>query len=408
MTAPQKKRVGGWREPWSQREVAVLKKYFPIGGAAACKAQLKKLEQRGSAAIEQKAWQLRIRGPSRPMAFNLALEGERLDRAIELYEKCRLFSRVAREFDISETAAMNCILIALCHRRGFIPAARDENGKILPAEVDRMRLMMQRGRKGVDIMLEMGVSAGCVRYQRRRYEAYLERRSKTLPPPGGGQRYSGAPLTAKEKREVEMWLLRGFGTPRIGERTGVSNTAVKRIRAKLVAKLRRRGECLPGCDIDGHRLRQVDHPSHKTPQQIAAARTSILAGDPLQVTATKAGMSKATVSTLRAKMKVELAAEGKALPPTTRKLPTIAARAMQTVVQPSAPKPMPKRPMPIPVVAPIARIDAAPPVPRPREAAGRRLTFEEQLAAVAAGAALVDVRPIRRPPTEILSGSSLA
>ena len=52
--------------------------------------------------------------------------------------------------------------------------------------------------------------------------------------------------------------MQGLGSKKITERTGVSNTQVGRIRNRLIKRLGRKGECLPGCDRDGRRTVQKE------------------------------------------------------------------------------------------------------------------------------------------------------
>src|SRR3546814_17712182 len=74
----------------------------------------------------------------------------------------------------------------------------------MPEEIERMRLMLRKGLKGVEIQLRLGVSAACVSEQRRKYRADLKARDKApLPPPGNGEQYSGARYSKAKRRAVD-------------------------------------------------------------------------------------------------------------------------------------------------------------------------------------------------------------
>src|SRR3546814_9550404 len=143
----------------------------------------------------------------------------------------------------------------------------------MPEEVQRMRLSLRKGRKGFEIQLRMGVSAACVAEQRRKYQADLKARDKApLPPPGNGEQYSGVHYSKAKRRSVEDVLQQGYGTARASKLTGVSKTVCIRIRAALVKRLARKGECLPGCDIKGRRTAQLPGFRNIHPAQVDALK----------------------------------------------------------------------------------------------------------------------------------------
>ncbi len=163
------------------------------------------------------------------------------------------------------------MLIALCPRKGFIPAQRDQFGRLTPEGMDRLRLALRKGMKAVDIQLRLGVSASCIAEQRRRYRADLKARGMApMPMVGGGQRYSGVPVSRDERQAVEALLLQGYGSKKIEQRTGISNTSVGRIRNRLIRRLARRGECLPGCDVKGRRIGAAIESDHYVPEVLLA------------------------------------------------------------------------------------------------------------------------------------------
>lgn len=303
---------------WSAQEVNVLKAHFPLEGAAGCMARMKKIALRGELAVKVKAHSLGIKGPRRHHSLMRALTDQQVEEVIRLHDVEKIgFKPIGERFGVAETTASNAYFKAMCPRLGYRPAERDANGHLLPAEIERLRTFLLKGTKPVDIQLFMGISAGCIAEERRQYNAELRTRGKRpLPPPGNGERYSGARIPKETVREVERLYLEGKATPEVADLTGVSKTHSLRTRAKLVRRLKRKGECLPGCDIDGKRLSYptslVLTPAHK-PQQL---RALLLEGWPVSRAANKVGMGKSQAYKVRDDLKSDLEAEGKQLPPT--------------------------------------------------------------------------------------------
>lgn len=244
------------------------------------------------------------------------LSGPSLERAIALREQDGLsFARIGEQFGISEAGAANAVLAGLCARKGFRPAARDANGHLMPAEIERMRLMLRKGLKGVDIALRMGVSQSVVSHERRRYSAYLKANGKApLPAPGNGEAYSGARIPAKMKREAERLFLEGYGNQKIHDATGISLTQIGRIRTRLVKRLKRKGECLPGCDANGKRHVIKDSVRRIPETSIQKLRELIMAGTPVLRASKIAGIGTCSAYRLRDRFKAELEAQGETLP----------------------------------------------------------------------------------------------
>lgn len=246
-----------------------------------------------------------------------SLAGDDLEEAIRLREAGNSFRTIGERFGICESAASNAVLMALGPRLGHRPAKRDAAGYLVPEEIERMRLMLRKGLKGVDIQLRMGVSAACVAEQRRRYQADLKARDKApLPPPGNGERYSGARVLKADRKRVEELMMQGYGGPRASTMTGVSKTVCIRIRAALVKRLARKGECLPGCDITGRRLAQKDGLRQITPEQVAVLRRLLMDGIPVRRAGSIAGIGHCSAYRLRDQLNEERAAAG--LPPIPR------------------------------------------------------------------------------------------
>lgn len=302
---------------WTKAEVALLSSTYPAAGLqASCDA----LPGRTWRAIQVKAHKLGLRSPVTAHAPEPKLSGDRLEEAIRLREvEGWAFARIGAHFGVAESSACNAVLIALCPRKGFTPAERDEHGCMTPAGLERLRLMLRKGLKGVDIQLRLGLSASTIAEQRRRYAADLRARGKApLPPAGGGEAYSGARVPREKVRQVEALLMTGLGGPKIANQVGVSKTNVQRIRGRLVKRLRRKGECLPGCDAAGRRIRILDHAAAVPAAAIAQFRLLLLDGIAVRRAAVLANMGGSKAYALRDDFAAELAARGEQLPPIRR------------------------------------------------------------------------------------------
>ena len=260
---------------WTREEVAILREHYPEGGL---KAVLEKLPHRTWHAIHMKAQKLGIKCERKhDGGRRFCLTGDQLAQAIRLREnEGWSFAKIGAHLGRAEATVTNAVIAAQCVRQGYTPAERFENGRLAPAGIERLRWMLKKGLKGVEIQLRLGVSASMVAEQRRRYNAELKEKGKApLPPPGAGQTYSGVRVPAAKKREVEQLFLEGFGSRKISELTGVSNTVCVRVRSKLVKRLRRDGKALPGCDLDGKRHVFRDHARH-IPDELKAKLCSLL------------------------------------------------------------------------------------------------------------------------------------
>lgn len=299
--------------PWSRQELAILHDVYAREGI---NGAVDALPDRSWTAICVMASKLHIRSPIAAQAPAPLLQGDRLEAAIALREVDGWsFARIGAEFGIAESSACNAVLIALCPRKGFTPAPRDANGCLLPEGIERLRLMLRKGLKGVDIQLRLGVSGSCVAEQRRRYRADLKSRGKAaLPPPGAGEAYSGVRVPLAQRRAVEALLMEGYGAKKIAERTGVSHTSIGRIRTRMIRRLKRKGACLPGCDIDGRRHQQKDSAHFVPAAAVAAFRNRLLKREPVRRAANAEGISASTGYKLRDAFAAELAARGETLP----------------------------------------------------------------------------------------------
>ena len=394
---------------WTPADVAILREVFPRAGVtAACAALPKRTWQ----AIQVKASRLGLLSPVIGDAPLARLRGEALEEAIRLRESDGWsFARIGAHFGVCESSACNAVLIALCPRKGFTPAQRDEHGRITAEGMERLHWMLRKGMKTVDIQLRLGLSASSVSEQRRRYARDLKARGKApLPPAGNGERYSGARISRATMREVERMLIGGIGGPTVADRIGVSKTHVQRIRGRLVKRLARKGQTLGGCDRDGRR-RRIANPVNAIPaQSIAVLRAELMRGTPCLRAAAIACIGTSKAYRLRDALRAELAAAGTELPapilPGRRRysdgdakwLPTgrdnmILYRRMLRAAGGDVDEA--KR-------MTLSALAAAQPAPAPRRSGP--LSFEEQMARVAGGAALVEVIPLRRPDPAFTAG----
>ncbi|WP_157084692.1 hypothetical protein [Sphingomonas pituitosa] len=391
---------------WSAAELKLLREHYVEGGMPAAHSAL---PARSIYSIRMKAARLKLKSPLRAPARKHMLNGERLAAAIELREQGVPFSKIAAQFGVCETAATNAITTALCAARGHRPAERDRAGKLLPTEIERLRYMLKKGVKHIEIQQRMGISASSVSHYRRAYNAELEARGKALlPPPGNGERYSGVPVDPNDRKRVEELLLTGLGSIKVSDRTGVSKTSVVKIRATLVKRLKARGQVLPGCDINGRRVKLIAQ-AHSIPESTKERfRSLLLNGMPVARAATICGIGACSGYRLRNELRDQLAARGEQLPPVRRpgKL-TEQARAIRSTEQLSREERRRLRRL----VSEHGEEEGRREFQRERRAAAMApKTFEEQLARVASGAASITrtFKPSRAAPELTLGGVASA
>jgi transposase len=264
---------------WTPTEVADLRRTFPVGGV---RAALELMPHRSWHSVQVKASKLGLRmdNPNKG-GRGLTVAGAELEEAIRLREEERWgFGRIGAHLGRAEASVTNAVLIALCSRKGHTPAERDCNGRLTDAGIERLRLALRKGLKGMEIQLRLGVSAATVAHHRRLYNADLKARGKALlPPPGNGMSYSGVKVPLAKRREAERLFLEGYGTKKVSEMAGVSKTVCTRVRNRLIKRLKRKGECLPGCDLAGKRLKMKDHLRHIPPASMAELRRLLRKGE---------------------------------------------------------------------------------------------------------------------------------
>lgn len=377
---------------YTASEDAILREHYPARGVEGVRAML---PGRSWHSIHVRAHRLGVQTGFRGAAPTPRLAGEQLEQAIRLRQDDGWsFARIGAHFGVAEAAACNAVMIALCVRQGFRPAERDERGHLTAEGLERVRYALKKGLKGVDIQLRLGVSASCVAEQRRRYNRDLESRGKALlPPAGGGVRYSGAKLTRQERKAVEALFLEGLGTLKVSIRTGVSKTSCVRIRERLVKRLRRKGECLPGCDINGVRRRQAVSAQHVHPSQREALRALLLDRVPVSRAARMVAVGSCSAFRIRDELAAELAREGQTLP-----LPILPGRGkVSWQSDPHWPPTGPSQLFAFRALLHDLSFDDAKArwrrerAEERRAAAARPKTFEDHLAMVSAGARIVQV-----------------
>jgi DNA-directed RNA polymerase specialized sigma24 family protein len=301
---------------WTAAETAILQTQYPEMGIDLAE----QLPGRSWHSIYVKAHKLGLKSGKVTAAPKPRLSGPDLEEAIRLREgEGWSFARIGAKFGVAEASANNAVLIALCTRRGFKPAERDQHGRLTAQGLERVRYALKKGLKGVDIQLRLGVSASCVAEQRRRYNRELLERGKALlPPPGAGEAYSGVKLSKAKKAEVERLFLDGLGTAKVAERSGVSKTSCTRIRNRLIKRLKRKGETLAGCDAAGVRHVQAESTRFITDAQRDALRSMLLERIPVSRAARIVAIGGSSAYRIRDELAAELAAAGRCLPPPAR------------------------------------------------------------------------------------------
>jgi hypothetical protein len=373
---------------WSQAEMAILREHYPLGGI---KAVCEHLPGRSVYSVRVKLHRLGIKCERlQQSAPRCVLRGDDLEQAITLREEQGWsFERIGAHFGVSESGASNAILNALCTRKGYTPAERDGFGRLTPAGIERLRWMLKKGLKAVEIQLRLGVTASHIAEERRRYNRELKASGKALlPPPGAGEAYSGVKIPLAKRKEAERLFLDGFGTAKVAKTSGVSKTACTRIRNKLIRRLKKNGQALPGCDVDGKRHFMRDHARYVTDEQRAKLRELILNRVPVRRAAAITGVGTCKAYRIRDELKAEL---GEAMP--TPKLPGRVSklRAEMLYAQAIPPEHMWRYRE---LVRALGDVDQARAALRAEIAEDKRnLTFEERLQLVAAGKASVATVP---------------
>ena len=301
---------------WTKAELQTLRTEYPERGSAI--TELRKNRSRQSILVMANKLGLKtsFTGPTRQPK----LTGQDLNTAIRLREdKHWSFARIGKHFGIAETSASNAILMEYCRRRGHTPAQRTANGRLTDQGIERIRYALKKGLKGVEISLRLGISAACVAEQRRRYAQYLRQNGKApLPAHGRDQHYSGRKINSTERKQIEALFLAGYGAPKISAATGISKTTCQRLRTKLIKRLRKKGQQLPGCDPQGRRTAILASTATIPAESKQLLRRLLLDRVPVSRAARIAGVGGSSAYKLRDELAMTLDVEGRKLPPPIR------------------------------------------------------------------------------------------
>jgi hypothetical protein len=212
---------------WTEPELALLAEHFPKGGVRAVQ---RAGVTRPAQAIQQKAWKLGIASPGQGRSVPVRqpkVDGERLERAIELYLAGRSFASIARDLEAKAQAVENAVFIELAKRNGTA-VERDIMGVLTPNGSATLRRAMTAGMTGREIREHYGISAALLSHERRRWR----KESDEVPPLGGGRRYAGAKLSGEDRARVLRIARFEPNLTEIARQTGVSRHSIDRIRKK--------------------------------------------------------------------------------------------------------------------------------------------------------------------------------
>lgn len=390
----------GSRELWTRREETIVERFYARGVDEVAAL----LPNRTPAAIQIRAVKLGVAGDT-PAGLRQACAGEDREAIIALHDQGMGYEAIARLLEVDAQSVTTAVLTIECKRAGFTPAERDAAGGLLPHEAERMYGYLRDGLPGVEIQRRMAVSASCVSHYRRR----LKRAGENPPPPGNGLRYSGSRIPDDVRSQVELHFMAGFGAAKVAELAGVQIGFAKKFRRKLVERLAARGECLPGCDASGRRVAVRESASFITDQQKIDLQWLWLHGWPVAPAAKHLRIGGSSAHKIIQTVKEQLVEQGKSFP---KALPPARRPALGHQPTPKArPIARPKRAAPIAafpalkaatIIDPAALPEIARPAPPPPR---RRLSFEEQLARIAAGqAGIVPVFKPTRPITDATLG----
>lgn len=274
---------------WLPSELQVLRTIFVEDGI---EAALDHLPGRTRGATFMRAHELGVRTKHKPIREGVYRRVA--EEALELRKKRLSYAAIGLELGMCEAAATNAVLVAECRAAGNWPLERDADGRISAEGRARLRRLLEQGLKHRDIQVQCGIAASTITRERRLYERELaELGLPPLPPPGNGEAYSGVPVSAAAREQVEGLFLQGFGAAKINALTGVSKTSCGRIRNRLIRRLRRKGECLPGCDIGGKRRGRLKQSLHYThPKQLQTLERLLMDGWSVATAATYVAMCR--------------------------------------------------------------------------------------------------------------------
>ena len=136
---------------WSRAEIALLREHYPNGGL---KVALEYLPSRSWHSIHMKAQKLRIRCDMTKVCGGerrCKCAGADLDTALKLRSQGWSMAKIGAHLGFAESTITNAVLIHDCVAKGYTPAERYPNGRLTPAARERLRWMLKKGLKGVEI-----------------------------------------------------------------------------------------------------------------------------------------------------------------------------------------------------------------------------------------------------------------
>lgn len=386
----------GSRAPWTNREETIVCRFYEqgVGEVAAL------LPDRTIEAIRLRAKKLGVAGAI-PRGLRQPCAAEDCDAIIGLHDQGMGYEAIARTLGVDAQAISNAVLATECERAGFTPAERDAAGGLLAKEVQRIRDFILEGLPNVEIQRRMAVSASCVSHYRRR----LKKAGENPPPPGKGLIYGGTQYPDDVRAQVDLHFMQGYGCAKVAELASVGVTFAKRRRLDLIKRLAAKGQCLPGCDIEGRRTQVRESASFLTPQQKVDMEWLYLAGWPVAPAADYLGIGRSKAYEIIEALKVQLRRQGKPFPsklpaakrPRLPHQPTSKARPIATTQQAQPTFSFPALSRPARSTTPMVAQAGLPAIAARPQPVRRPLSLEEQLARIAAGAGLVPVFKPTRP-----------
>lgn len=296
---------------WSPAEIKILHTVYVKEGLLAA---MKAMPGRSDGSIFQKAHKLGLH--TEAQGYPQGSYKDFSEQAWLLRHEEKLsYTSIGEVLGCCEANATNAVLYAECIKAGHRPIERMPGGKLAPAGRDRLRLMFRKGWTHREIQERTGTPAATLTRERKLYAAYLKANGLApLPPIGGGLRYSGARIPRAEARKVEQLYLEGYGTKTITRMTSVSNTHCLRTRDRLIKRLKRKGQCLPGCDEKGVRRIFKGHAAHVPTALFNELTRLVLAGETVARAADLVGIGRPTAYQHYEAIKAEAAKRGEPLP----------------------------------------------------------------------------------------------
>lgn len=149
---------------WTSTDAAILREAYARAGMMSVREAL---PIRSWHDLQRKVAELKLPAPAAGPATAPKLEGALLQEAVDLHEAGLGFAKIGARLGFPDTTISNLVLIAMCTRRGFTPAPRDERGWLTTEGQEQLRAMIREGRGTGDIQVRLGVNASIVAHYRR-------------------------------------------------------------------------------------------------------------------------------------------------------------------------------------------------------------------------------------------------